>query len=39
MQLGNFSSIITLTKDKDGVARGVRNIRVQPAAAWNYEEE
>lgn len=38
-QLGNFSPIITLTKDKDGVSRGVRNIRVRPAPAWKYEEE
>ena len=38
-QLGSFSPIVTLTKGKDGISRGVRNIRVQPAAAWEYEEE
>jgi protocatechuate 3,4-dioxygenase beta subunit len=38
-QLGNFSPIVTLTKGKDGVARGVRNIRVRPAPAWKYERD
>jgi protocatechuate 3,4-dioxygenase beta subunit len=38
-QLGKLSPIVTLTKDKDGVSRGVRNIRVQPAPAWKYEKE
>jgi hypothetical protein len=38
-QLGDFSPIVTLTKGKDGVSKGVRNIRVRPAAAWKYEEE
>lgn len=38
-QLGDFSPIVRLKKGKDGVARGLRNIRVRPAAAWKYEEE
>jgi protocatechuate 3,4-dioxygenase beta subunit len=37
--LGKFSPIISLTKGKDGILRGVRNIRVRPAPAWMYEEE
>jgi protocatechuate 3,4-dioxygenase beta subunit len=36
---GKFSPIISLTRGKDGVLRGVRNIRVRPAPAWKYEEE
>jgi protocatechuate 3,4-dioxygenase beta subunit len=37
--LGKFSPIISLTRGKDGVLRGVRDFRVRPAPAWNYEEE
>ena len=38
-KLGSFSPIITLTKGKDGISRGVRNIKVKPASPWTYEDE
>jgi protocatechuate 3,4-dioxygenase beta subunit len=37
--LGTFSPILTLKKGSDGVLKGVRNIRVRPAAQWKYELE
>jgi protocatechuate 3,4-dioxygenase beta subunit len=38
-KLGHFSPIMALTKANDGISRGVRDIRVQPAPAWKYEKE
>ena len=38
-KLGTFSPIIALKKGSDGILRGVRNIRVRPAAEWRYEED
>ncbi len=37
--LGTFSPIVSLKRGEDGIARGVRDIRVRPAAPWRYEEE
>jgi protocatechuate 3,4-dioxygenase beta subunit len=36
-KLGTFSPIVALKKESDGILRGVRNIRVKPAAQWKYE--
>jgi len=38
-KLGDFSPILKLTKGKDGILRGTRNIRVNPAPPWKYETE
>jgi protocatechuate 3,4-dioxygenase beta subunit len=38
-RLGNFSPIVTLTKGKDGISRGIRNIRVRPVPQWKQEQD
>lgn len=38
-KLGDFSPIVKLTKGKDGILRGTRNIRVNPAPPYKYETE
>jgi len=37
--LRTFSPIVKLQKDKDGVLRGVRDIRIRRAAPWRYEQD
>ncbi len=38
-KLGGFSPVVTLTKGKDGISRGTRNMRIRPAAPWKYEPD
>ncbi len=38
-KLGNFSPIVILTRGKDGISRGVRNIKVRPVPQWKQEED
>jgi protocatechuate 3,4-dioxygenase beta subunit len=38
-KLGDFSPIVKLTKGKDGILHGTRNIRVNLAPPWKYETE
>ncbi|MFI5253719.1 MAG: protocatechuate 3,4-dioxygenase [Bacteroidota bacterium] len=36
-KLGAFSPILHLTRGKDGVLKGVRDIKLQPTEAWQYQ--
>ncbi len=38
-KLGNFSPVVTLTKGRDGIWRGTRDIRVRAAGQWRYETD
>lgn len=38
-KFGDFSPIVALSKNKDGILKGVRNIRIRPALQWKYEKD
>ncbi len=37
--LGKFSPMVALSKGRDGIWTGIRNIRVRPAPPWRYEND